>query len=143
MEYKDILERIWQYSKYYSEMIATSVRLNNIGESYAALLVLFNTMELLFKSIRGTDSTRLVDDIEWLKTNGYISSEEYTFLNDEDGGIRVLRNKMTHKDCYEYCIDINDKAYPFADKETWDFVFELVFPSLLAIFYNIIRYPTE
>lgn len=69
MEYQDIQDRIWQYSKYYSEMIDTSVRLNDLGESYAALLILFNTMELLFKSIRETDKSNLVDDINWLKDN--------------------------------------------------------------------------
>ena len=124
-------------------MIDTSVRLNDLGESYAALLILFNTMELLFKSIRETDKSNLVDDINWLKDKGYISNEEHSFLNDKDNGIRVLRNQMTHKDCYEYCIEINDKAYPFADRETWSIMFNLIFPQLLTIFYNIICYSPE
>lgn len=143
MEYEKIQDRIWQFSKYYSEMITTSVRLNEIGESYAALLILFNTMELLFKSVRQRDDTNLVNDIMWLKDNGYITDEDFSFLNDKNTGIRDLRNKMTHKDCYEYCIEMNEKAYPFADKETWDMMFELIFAPLLLIFYKVVCHTNE
>lgn len=138
MEYEHIRDRIGLYSKYYGEMIETSFRLNQMEESYAALLVLFNTMELIFKSVRETDKKNLSDDIVWLKNNGFITDEEYAFLNDEDNGIRVLRNKMTHKDCYEYCIDIDNTAYPFADKDTWGKIFTIIFPQLLIILYEVI-----
>lgn len=134
---EDILDRIWLYSKYYGEMIATAIRLNELGESYAALLILFNVMELIFKSLRESDTHNLINDIQWLHENGYLTDEEKSFLNSENG-VRNLRNKMTHKDFYEYCIEIDDKAYPFADKETWNVLYEQIAPTLIFIIYNAV-----
>lgn len=130
-------DNIWQYSKYYADMIAMAVRLMENDESYASLLVLFNTTEMLFKSIREDDSKNFKDDIQWMHDKDYITDEEYEFLNSENG-LRILRNKMTHKDFYQYFIEIDGILYPFTEKETWDTICELILPTTINIINNII-----
>lgn len=44
MDYTEICDKIWLYSKYYGDMVATAIRLKDEGESYASLLVLFNRL---------------------------------------------------------------------------------------------------
>lgn len=46
------VEIVRQYSQYYEDMIAISARLHNDNEDYAAMLILFNDLELIFKSKR-------------------------------------------------------------------------------------------
>jgi hypothetical protein len=47
-----LIDDIWQYSHYYGDMLFTSLRLHDNEEDYAAILVLFNAMELICKSVR-------------------------------------------------------------------------------------------
>lgn len=138
MDFTNHIDHIWLYSKYYGDMVASSFHLNELGESYGAIVILFNAMELIFKSIRENDKHNINDDIEWLKDNDYISSDEAAFLNDKENGVRKLRNLMTHKDLYEYCLEIDDKAYPFATKETWEYVFGMTAPQIVIIMDNAI-----
>lgn len=137
MDIHSIIESMWLYSKNYSSLLSTVVRLRENGESYAALLVLFNMMELVFKSIREDDTHNLIDDVNWLYDNGLLTENEKQFINSENG-VRTIRNKMTHKDCYSYCIEINDVAYPFAEKETWDIIYDLIAPNTILIISNVI-----
>lgn len=46
------IDDIWKYSRYYGDMIAASVRLHDNEEDYAAMMILFNALELIFKSVR-------------------------------------------------------------------------------------------
>ena len=137
MNYTNIYDKVWQYSKYYADMIAMAVRLKENEESYASLLVLFNTTEMLFKSIREYDSTNLKDDIQWMYDKDYFTDEEYEFFISENG-MRILRNKMTHKDFYQYFVEIDGILYPFTEKETWDTMCELILPTTIQIINNII-----
>lgn len=91
MDIHSIIESMWLYSKYYSNLLSTVVRLRENGESYAALLVLFNMMELVFKSIREDDTHNLIDDVNWLYDNGLLTENEKQFINSENG-VRTIRN---------------------------------------------------
>ena len=44
-------DTIWLYSKYYANIVASAKRLNEIGENYAALVILLNVFELVAKSV--------------------------------------------------------------------------------------------
>lgn len=137
MNYRSVYENVWLYSKYYADMIAMSVRLMENDESYASLLVIFNTLELMFKSIRENDSYNFSDDTKWMYENGYLTVDEFEYINSENG-IRVLRNKMTHKDFYEYIIIIDEIVYPFTEKDTWDVICQSIVPKITTIINNII-----
>lgn len=93
----NVYDNIWQYSRFYADMVATANGLFENDEPYASLVVLFNATELIFKSIRENDSYNLSNDIEWLHRHKFLSNDEFNHLNAENG-IRALRNKMVHRD---------------------------------------------
>lgn len=126
-------DTIWLYSKYYANIVASAKRLNEIGENYAALVILLNVFELVAKSVRETDKKNLIDDIQWLAQNGFINKQDENFLNDEQIGVRKIRNLMMHRDVYQYCIEIDNVAYPFADDATWEIMYNLLAERLIHI----------
>ena len=129
---------LWGYSEFYSEILETIVRLRDDSESFAALFLLFSLMEQVFKSVRETDEFNLVDDINWLCDNNFITEKERVFLNDKDNGIRVLRNKMMHKNAYSFCIEIDGVAYSFSDINSWDTIFDVVCDDIVFIINKVI-----
>ncbi|MBO1004563.1 hypothetical protein [Pseudogracilibacillus auburnensis] len=90
-----MIQRIWQYSNYYGDMLAT-VRLHDEGEGYAATLVLFNATELICKSIRENYNQNFSQDLSGLQKNGLLSEDDYEFLSNNEFGVRGIRNKMIH-----------------------------------------------
>ncbi len=131
------IDTIWGYSKYYGDLVASSQRFFEMGEGYAAFLMLFNATELIFKSLRESDKETLACDINYLKTKGILEEEEAAFFLNENGPKRI-RNIMTHRDLYQYCFEIDNKAYFFADRETWSVVYEKFAPTIIVILYNAI-----
>lgn len=129
---------IWLYSKYYANIVASAKRLNEMGENNPALVVLFNVFELVAKSVRETDKGNLKDDIKWLADNHFINEQDEDFLNNERNGVRKIRNLMMHRDVYQYCIEINNVAYPFADDDTCEIMFNLLPARLIHIMATIV-----
>ena len=135
---KKSIEYIWEYSKFYGELLLSSNRLHQSNESYAAFLVLFNALELICKSLRESDDGNLVNDVDWLTENGIFAWDEKEFLNG-DIGIRRIRNVMTHRDPYAYYFEVDGVMYSFAEKDTWDYVYQRYAPQTIAIICNAIR----
>ena len=134
---KQDIDRIWVFSKFYGDLLFTAKKLNQDGESYAAFLLLFNVLELICKSLRESDNGNLMTDIEWLANNGLITADEMEFLSGSEG-IRKVRNIMTHRNPYAYFYQIEGVVYSFADKETWDYLYELFAPRTIKILRNAI-----
>jgi len=74
-----LIDEIWQYSHYYGDMLFTSLRLHENEEDYAAILVLFNAMELICKSVRENYNQNFLQDLSDLKNNNILSEEDYHF----------------------------------------------------------------
>jgi len=127
-------EVIWMYSNFFGEMVQMAERLHSENEGYAAILVLFNLIEAVCKSLRQNSNNGVASDIQWLFENEYITEDDYVFLNGENG-VRKIRNLIVHKDIYEYCFeDIqNNIAYPFADMETWNMIYRSYSPRIIRI----------
>lgn len=135
-----LIDEIWQYSHYYGDMLFTSLRLHENEEDYAAILVLFNAMELICKSVRENYNQNFLQDLSDLKNNNILSEEDYHFLASKESGIRGIRNIMTHRNAYQYCLEGTDgKALPFAEPGTWTIVFESYAPRIIQILYEILN----
>lgn len=133
------IDNIWQYSRYYGDMVATNIRLYDNEEDYAAMMILFNAMELIFKSIRGNFNHNMTKDILELKNKNFITEDEYSFLNDEETGVRKIRNIMTHRNAYQYCLeDSKGIAFPFADDGTWTIVYNSYALRIISILESVI-----
>ena len=58
----------------------------------------------------------------------------------KESGVRGIRNIMTHRNAYQYCLEGTDgKALPFAEPGTWTIVFESYAPRIIQILYEIIN----
>lgn len=137
MTTKDKIEFIWQYSHYYSDMLFTSLRLYDNGEGYAATVVLFNAVELVFKSLRDNYKDNFNHDIKALRDAGILTETEKEFFDNKNYGIREIRNIMTHREAYKYCLEDSDgKALPFIEPSTWLLVFEKYSETIIDILYN-------
>lgn len=136
----EMIDEIWQYSHYYGDMLFTALRLHDDEEDYAAILVLFNTMELICKSVRENYNQNFLEDLSDLKDKNILTEENYEFLANKEYGIRGIRNIMTHRDAYQHCLeDSNGKALPFAEVGTWTIIFESYAPRIIKILYEVIN----
>jgi hypothetical protein len=135
-----LIDEVWQYSHYYGDMLFTSLRLHDNEEDYAAILVLFNAMELICKSVRENYNQNFLEDLYELKRKNMLSEEDYEFLASKESGIRGIRNIMTHRNAYQYCLEDPDvKALSFAEPGTWTIIFESYAPRIVQILYEIIN----
>lgn len=136
----EMIDEIWQYSHYYGDMLSTALRLHDNEEDYAAILVLFNTMELICKSVRENYNKNFLEDLSYLKDKNILTEENYGFLANKEYGIRGIRNVMTHRDAYQHCLeDSNGMALPFAEVETWTIIFKNYAPRIIKILYEVIN----
>lgn len=120
-------------------MVATAERLHENEEDYAAMMILFNALELVFKSVRENFKERIIDDINDLKNQGLLSEQDYIFLNNGESGVRKIRNIMTHRDAYQYVFeDADGYAMSFADDGTWATIYELYAARIIDIIVGIL-----
>jgi len=125
---------------YYGDMLSTSLRLHDGEEDYAAILVLFNAMELICKSVRENHNQNYLEDLSDLKNKNILSEEYYEFLANKESGIRGIRNIMTHRNAYQYCLEgPEDTALPLSEVGTWTVIFESYAPRIIQILYEIIN----
>src|SRR5699024_5937534 len=103
-----MMQEIWQYSRYYGDMLYTALRLHDNEEEYAATLVLYNALELLCKSVRGNYNQNFSHDLSNLRSKNLLSEDEYEFFSNNEYGIRGIRNKMMHRDAYQYYLEGSD-----------------------------------
>ena len=136
---KDAIDRIWEYSHFYGELLSSANQLSQMGYSYAAFLLLFNVIELVCKSLRGSDKDNVRNDISWLTKQGLYTKEEKEFLSGKNG-IRKIRNYMTHRDPYvNYFVDDNGIIMPLSESTTWDFAYSQYAPKAICILSNAIE----
>lgn len=134
------IDKIWMHSHYYGDMVSTTIRLHQTGEDYAAVMILFNSMELILKSVRENFFENFFQDLADLKNKELLTQDEYSFLDDKENGIRKIRNIMTHRDAYQYCFDNQDgNVLPFSETETWTIVYNSYAPRIVRILANVIE----
>ncbi len=136
----DPIEVVWLYSHYYGDMLFTAQRLFQINEGYAAVSMLLNATELIFKSMRDKFNQTFNQDLAALCEDGIIDNEEWSLFNQEGSGIRAIRNIMTHKNAYMYCFESPDgKALPFTEADTWMTIYSNYAPAIFATLGNAIQ----
>lgn len=133
-------EYIWQYSKYYGDMMATTKRLYDNGEYYTSVTLLFNVTELICKAVKDDYAGNFSNDLKWLNEHGLLNDEDYSFLDGKENGMRNIRNIMMHRDAYQYCLESeNGKALPFTESDTWQLVYASYAPRIIEILSKLVR----
>lgn len=135
----DCIESVWLYSHYYGDMLFTAQRLYSSAEGYAAVTILFNTMELVFKSLREDFKGTFNQDVSDLCKKGLLTEEERSFLIDDTVGVHKIRNYMTHRNAYQYCFESpSGKALPFIEADTWMEIYDSIAPMCIRVLNNAV-----
>ena len=88
MTIKDQIDYIWLYSRYYGNMVSTAQRLYDDEEGYAAVVILLNATELIFKSLRENYSDNFNRDIVALAEVGLLTEKDSS-TSPQFGHLRI------------------------------------------------------
>jgi len=138
-----IIDYIWQYSRYYGNLLISCEELSKERElnGHASLIYLFNILENIIKSQIHDYDASFVKAINKLKSENFINEIEYQFLNNSDYGIRRIRNLFAHANLSKYNLvflfEDKELLFPLTENETsmkfYDLTSEIIFNLMLKI----------
>lgn len=138
----EVTDYIWQYSKYYGNLLGACERIASDEEGHASLLYLFNLVEMIFKDKLKDYDSRFIDIIKELKHRELINNLEYNFLNDNRIGIRKIRNILAHTNLSKYNFVFIDEdgelLFPLTENETCIKLYNLFSDVLFNIMLKVI-----
>jgi len=127
------------YSKYYCRTFIECENLFELQKGHFALFNLLTLFENICKSkINDYEITFNNLNIK-LEKEGFISEAELKFINDNEVGLRKIRNILAHANLSKYDLEINSEpiTYPFTENETclkiYNDVSEIICEILLKI----------
>lgn len=133
----EVIDYLWQYSKYYGELLSYCDIISEEINPHSALINLFNITEIIFKSKVDNYEINFYGAIEKLRKEGYLTDKESNFLNDKIKGIRGYRNMFAHANLIKYNLIFEDDPgilYPVTESSTCEKLFNIISPIL----YNLI-----
>ncbi len=130
------IDNLWCHSKFYSQIFCSINTIIADDEYYSAMLLLFNAVELVFKSFRDKYTDNFEKDIDDLYAKHLLTENEKDYLNNSDTGIRKIRNIMCHRDVYAHFIELDGIGYSLADIDTWKVLYNIIAPQVIAILTN-------
>lgn len=142
----EVIGYVWQYSKYYGNMLGYCEQVSqdeNSRYGHISLLTLFNLSEVIFKSVVGNYDDEFKKIIQELKDRNIINEIEHDFLNNEQTGIRKLRNLLAHANLSKYNIifreDTEEIMYPLTENETCEQLYEVLSPLLFNLILKVLQ----
>ncbi|EJT6663517.1 hypothetical protein N2W48_000663 [Clostridium perfringens] len=132
-----VVDYLWQYSKYYGNLLMYCDIISKDLNPHSALINLFNITEMVFKSKINDYEINLCGAIKELEKQGYLTKIESYFLNDKTNGIRGYRNKFSHANLIKYNLIFEDEPeilYPLTEDSTCEKFYNIISPIL----YNLI-----
>ncbi|WP_291650942.1 hypothetical protein [Clostridium sp.] len=133
----EVIDYLWQYSKYYGDLLGFCDIISDEVNPHSALINLFNITEMVFKSKVDNYDINFYSSIEKLEKEGYLTKIESNFLNDKENGIRGYRNKFAHANLIRYSLIFEDDpgvVYPITEYSTCEKLYNIISPIL----YNLI-----
>ncbi|MBW9158672.1 hypothetical protein [Clostridium tagluense] len=127
----EVIDYIWQYSRYHANLLiyCEEIAQKECGQGYASLIYLFSLAENIFKSKVEDYDSGFKNVLKKLKQKKCISDKEYDFLNNEETGIRRIRNLLAHANLSKYNIlflsEDKNLLYPLTEDETCNKLYNL------------------
>lgn len=140
----EVVDYIWQYSRFYGNKLGECERYFEDGEGYVALILLFEVTENICKSIHGDYNRNFNSVIKQLKDTGKLTEKEAGFLSTNEYSVRKIRNLFAHENLMGINIveeeNGKDIYYPLTEDEScrllYDKISNLLFNILLKIVSN-------
>ncbi len=130
------------YSKYYFRLLSDCEYLRSQEKGHSALFALFSILENIIKSSLNDFKSNFNILVKKLFELNIISEIEYNFLNNQEIGIRKIRNIFAHGNLSKYDLKYDDEpaTYPLTENETclkfYDQISEILFSIILKIIDN-------
>ena len=117
-----VLDYLWQYSNFTEQCLYQSEELYHSDRGYSAVIVLFNCVENVAKSVVNDYDSKLEIVFRKLFDNNIISKTEHDFLNSVNTCIRKIRNLYAHANisAINFVIPENGKEvfWPLTENDT-------------------------
>lgn len=136
----EIIDKVWSVSRYYGNTLSEILQLSEESPQLATsmLLLIFENICRIKLDDYNISSINLYNK---LFENGYINSSEHNFINNEINSLRIVRNKMAHRNAIKYSFVFKENGkeiiYPFTEKSTWRLFFKKYSNAILRIVYNL------
>lgn len=135
----EIIDYMWQYSRYHGNMLGYCENIIEDENGQAALIYLLNITEIMLKSKINDYDSDFSSVIRKIKDSGYITNTEYEFLNNKFNGVRRIRNLLAHANLCKYNILFDEDAllYPLSENETCIILYNKISDILFNIIFKV------
>ena len=136
-----VVDYIWQYSRFYGNKLGECERYFRDGEGHTAIILLFEMVENICKSVVGDYESSFCKVVSELMERGTITADEEAFLSSGENSVRHVRNLFAHANLMAINI-VNIEAeqeilYPLTEEDSCLLLYEklsyLLFNILLKI----------
>lgn len=139
---RQIVDFVWQYSRFYGNKLLECERYFTDGEGYVALILLFEIAENICKSVTKNYNSNFNVVVKKLKDTGKITGEEEAFLSTNEFSIRKIRNKFAHANLMAIHIVQNENGrdvyYPLTEEDSCLLLYDKISLFLFNILLKVI-----
>lgn len=138
---RQVVDYIWLYSKFYGNKLGECERYFRDGEGHTAIILLFEMVENICKSVVGDYESSFYKVVSELVERGTITADEEAFLSSGENSVRHVRNLFAHANLMAINIvnteDGQEILYPLTEEDSCLLLYEklsyLLFNILLKI----------
>lgn len=91
-----VLDYLWLHNRFYSQQLYRSDELYRDNKGYAALVLLFNILEIVIKSVVNSFDISFQAATKKLFEENLLSEREFGYLSGDTFSIRKIRNLFAH-----------------------------------------------
>ena len=130
---------VWQYSKLYGKNLFSCEDFYHNDSAYVALILLFETIENVCKSIVEDYDLSFYKVVQKLGDMRLISEQEECFLSTDEFSVRKIRNLFAHADLSSIGFFENGFYHSLVEEECCMILYRKVFTPSLNIMVNLIN----
>lgn len=138
----EVMDYIWQYSHFYHSCLMECEKLYMEENGFSSVMVLFNCLENVAKSVVGDYDSGLCTIFEKLLEKSLITQKEYNFLNEGDYCVRKIRNLYAHTNAatinFIEKVDGREILCPLTENETSLQIYSKLSPVLFNLMIKMV-----
>lgn len=140
---QEVIDYIWQYSKFYGNKLGDCERYYYDGDGYVALILMFEVTENICKSVAGDYESSFYKVVEKLHKEHYITDYEREFLSLKQCSIRNIRNLFAHANLMAINIVQEEKGrdvyYPLSENESCLLLYKLISALVFNVLLDVVK----
>lgn len=138
---EEVMDYVWSYSRFYYYCLEQCEDLYREKMGFPCVMVLFNCLENISKSVANDYDSKFYDVICKLYEKNLITKKEYEFLNEGNFCMRKIRNLYAHKNIATIYFQNNDEReflWPLTENETSLMIYSKISDIIFNLMIKII-----